>query len=124
MIPGTRGSGFGSIQPKAYKEIGAPIRHLTRRFRGAEARIGLPVTRSDGKPDDCEHGYRSEYGMKGTRQVLFEAPSGVIQPFCVTIDEDGADYLPQIYAAANFIAINDIARLPPRLSDVQRGLTC
>ena len=111
------------IAPRDYTRMGAPIRHLTRLLREQEARTKLLITLSDGKPDDYDHQYRGEYGIEDTRQALFEARRDGVHPFCITIDEQGADYLPHMYGPANFAVIADVAKLPLKVSDIYRKLT-
>jgi nitric oxide reductase NorD protein len=111
------------IGPRDYTRMGAAIRHLTRRLNEQEARTKLLITLSDGKPDDYDHQYRGEYGIEDTRQALFEARQDGVHPFCITIDEQGADYLPHMYGPANFTVIADVAKLPLKVSDIYRKLT-
>ncbi len=111
------------IGPRDYTRMGAAIRHLARLLREQEARTKLLITLSDGKPDDYDHQYRGEYGIEDTRQALFEARLDGIHPFCITIDEAGADYLPHMYGAANYTVISDVAKLPLKVSDIYRKLT-
>ncbi|MGE5154617.1 MAG: nitric oxide reductase activation protein NorD [Bdellovibrio bacteriovorus] len=111
------------ISPRDYTRMGAPIRHLTRILGEQEARTKLLITLSDGKPDDYDHQYRGEYGIEDTRQALFEARREGVHPFCITIDEQGADYLPHMYGPANFTVIADVTRLPLKVSDIYRKLT-
>jgi nitric oxide reductase NorD protein len=111
------------IEPKDYTRMGVPIRHLTRLFRDVAARTKLLITLSDGKPDDYDHQYRGAYGIEDTRQALFEARLEGISPFCVTIDEEGADYLPHMYGAANYVVLDDVAKLPLKVTDIYRKLT-
>lgn len=111
------------IGPRDYTRMGAPIRHLTRLLREQEVRTKLLITLSDGKPDDYDHQYRGEYGIEDTRQALFEARRDGVHPFCITIDEEGADYLPHMYGPAGFAVIADVAKLPLKVSDIYRRLT-
>jgi nitric oxide reductase NorD protein len=111
------------IEPRDYTRMGAPIRHLTGLLRAADARIKLLITLSDGKPDDYDPGYRGEYGIEDTRQALFEARLDGIHPFCITIDEQGPEYLPHMYGAANYTLVADVARLPAKVSEIYRRLT-
>lgn len=112
-----------AIAPRDYTRMGAPIRHLCRLLKAEEARTKLLITLSDGKPDDYDPQYRGEYGIEDTRQALFEARADGIHPFCITIDEHGADYLPHMYGAANYAVVADISRLPMKVSDIYRKLT-
>ena len=111
------------IEPRDYTRMGAPIRHLTEKFRGVDARIRLLVTLSDGKPDDYDPEYRGEYGIEDTRMALFEARREGVHPYCITIDTEGGDYLPHMYGAANYVVIDDVAKLPLKVSDIYRKIT-
>jgi nitric oxide reductase NorD protein len=97
-----------AIEPKDYTRMGAPIRHLTRLLQTVEARTKVLISLSDGKPDDYDPLYRGEYGIEDTRQAFFEARLQGVHPFCITIDEQGADYLPHMYGAASYIILDDV----------------
>jgi len=114
---------IGGIAPKDYTRMGAPVRHFSRMLQQAEARTKLPVTISDGKPDDYDHYYRGGYGIEDTRQALFEARISGIHPFCITIDKEGAEYLPHMYGQANYVVLDDVAKLPLKISDIYRKIT-
>ncbi len=111
------------ISPRDYTRMGAPIRHLTDKFRGVDAKIRLLVTLSDGKPDDYDPEYRGEYGIEDTRMALLEARREGVHPYCITIDTEGKDYLPHMYGAANYVVIDDVAKLPLKVSDIYRKIT-
>lgn len=111
------------IEPKDYTRMGAPIRHLAGKLQQVEARTKLLVTLSDGKPDDYDLEYRGEYGIEDTRQALFEARRDGIHAYCITIDREGQDYLPHMYGAANYTVLDDIAKLPTKISDIYRRIT-
>ena len=113
---------IAGIQPQDYTRMGVAIRHLTRLLTEVEARTKLLVTLSDGKPDDYT-GYRGEYGIEDTRMALLEARRQGIHPFCITIDEQARDYLPHMYGAANYVVIDDVRRLPGKVSEIYRRLT-
>jgi nitric oxide reductase NorD protein len=114
---------ISGIQAGDYTRMGAAIRHLSFRLNEVEARTKLLITLSDGKPDDYQDDYRSEYGIEDTRQALFEARRSGIHPFCITIDEAGQEYLPHMYGAANYIVINDVEKLPLKVSDIYKRIT-
>ena len=111
-----------AVAPKDYTRMGAPIRHLTGLLKAQAARTKLLITLSDGKPDDYDPQYRGEYGIEDTRQALFEARIEGVHPFCITIDEAGADYLPHMYGAANYTVVADVARLPAKVSEIYRRI--
>ena len=111
------------IEPKDYTRMGAPIRHLVQKLKQVEARTKLLVTLSDGKPDDYDLEYRGEYGIEDTRQALFEARREGIHAYCITIDREGQQYLPHMYGAANYTVLDDVAKLPTKVSDIYRKIT-
>ncbi len=113
---------IAAIEPQDYTRMGVTIRHLTQLFLDVEARTKLLITLSDGKPDDYDS-YHGEYGIEDTRMSLFEARLAGIHPFCITIDEEARDYLPHLYGHANYIVIDDIKKLPYKISDIYRKLT-
>jgi len=110
------------IKPQDYTRMGVAIRHLCHLLGEVEARTKLLITLSDGKPDDYD-GYRGEYGIEDTRQALLEAKRDGIHSFCITIDTDAREYLPHMYGAANYIQIDDVRKLPLKISDIYRHLT-
>ncbi len=112
-----------NIEPKDYTRMGAPIRHLVQKLKQVEARTKLLVTLSDGKPDDYDLEYRGDYGIEDTRQALLEARREGVHAYCITIDKEGQDYLPHMYGAANYTVLDDIARLPLKVSDIYRRIT-
>lgn len=113
---------ISGIQPRDYTRMGVTIRHLSRLLKEVEARTKLLVTLSDGKPDDYD-GYRGEYGIEDTRQALIEAKREGIHTFCITLDTEARDYLPHMYGAANYALVDDVRRLPIKVSDIYRRLT-
>ncbi len=113
---------ISGILPQDYTRMGVAIRHLSRLLHEIEARTKLLITLSDGKPDDYTD-YRGEYGIEDTRQALFEARRDGIHPFCITIDDDAEEYLPHMYGAVNYVVINDVRKLPLKVSDIYRKLT-
>ncbi len=113
---------ISGITPRDYTRMGVAIRHLTKLLDAIEARTKLLITLSDGKPDDLD-GYRSEYGIEDTRMALIEAKRSGIHPFCITIDSEGNDYLPHLYGAVNYTVIDEVRKMPLRVSDIYRRLT-
>jgi nitric oxide reductase NorD protein len=113
---------ISGIRPQDYTRMGVAIRHLCALLHGCDSRTKLLVTLSDGKPDDYDS-YRGVYGIEDTRKALFEARSDGIHPFCVTIDEEARDYLPHMYGAANYVVLDEVRKLPLKISDIYRRLT-
>ncbi len=113
---------ISGILPKDYTRMGVTIRHLTALLNRVEAKTKLLIALSDGKPDDYD-GYRGDYGIEDTRVALIEAKRTGIHPFCITIDTEARDYLPHMYGAVNYTLIDDVRKLPLRVSEIYRHLT-
>ena len=113
---------IGGLRPQDYTRMGATIRHLTQIFGRVEARAKILITLSDGKPDDYD-GYRGDYGIEDTRRALMEARHAGIRPFCITIDERAAEYLPHMYGRARYAVVSDVQKLPLKVADIYRRLT-
>ena len=113
---------ISGITPQDYTRMGVTIRHLSKLLNAVDARTKLLITLSDGKPDDYD-GYRGTYGIEDTRQALIEAKRDGIHPFCITIDTEAREYLPHMYGAVNYVLVNDVRKLPLKVSDIYRRLT-
>jgi nitric oxide reductase NorD protein len=113
---------ISGIRPRDYTRMGFAIRHLTAKLQQIDAKTRMLITISDGKPDDYMD-YHGEYGIEDTRRALIEARRGGIHPYCITIDETAQDYLPHLYGPAAYTVIDDVARLPLKVSDIYRRLT-
>jgi nitric oxide reductase NorD protein len=55
--------------------------------------------------------------------ALIEAKRSGIHPSCITIDKEGHDYLPHMYGAVNYTVIDDVRKMPLRISDIYHPLT-
>ena len=115
-------SRIAGIRPQDYTRMGVTIRHLTDKLLNVDAKTRVLITISDGKPDDYD-GYRGEYGIEDTRQALMEAKHAGIHPFCITIDSQAHDYLPHMYGHVNYTMVDDVRKLPLKISDIYRKLT-
>ncbi len=113
---------IAGIRPRDYTRMGVTIRHLCHLLNEVEARTKLLITLSDGKPDDYDT-YRGAYGIEDTRQALIEAKRTGIHSFCITIDSEARDYLPHMYGAVNYAVIDEVRKLPLKVSDIYRRLT-
>lgn len=113
---------ISGIIPKDYTRMGPPIRHATRILREIDARTKLLITLSDGHPEDRD-GYKGTYGIEDTKRALIEAKEQGIQPFCITIDKEASSYLPHMFGEVSYIVIDDVRKLPNRITEVYRKLT-
>jgi nitric oxide reductase NorD protein len=114
---------ISGITPQDYTRMGVAIRHLSKLLTDVDSRIKLLITLSDGRPDDYGDNYRGTYGIEDTRQALIEAKRDGIHPFCITLDTEAKDYLPHMYGAVNYIVIDEVRKLPLKVSDIYRKLT-
>lgn len=113
---------ISGITPQTYTRMGVAIRHLGGLLRQVPARTKLLVTLSDGKPEDYGS-YRGRYGIEDTRRALIETRRDGIHAFCITIDQQGGDYLPHMYGPANYAVIDRVSQLPLKVADIYRRLT-
>jgi nitric oxide reductase NorD protein len=112
-----------AIRPRDYTRMGFAVRHATHLLGQQDARRRLLVVISDGKPDDYSDRYRGPYGIEDTRRALQQAAHAGVRPFCITVDKEARDYLPQLYGAAQFTVVDDVARLPYAVAETYRRLT-
>lgn len=67
--------------------------------------------------------YEGRYGIENTRQAMLEVRQVGLVPFCVTIDDEGAEYLPRLLGTGHFVVICDPSELPQRLPRLHARLT-
>jgi len=113
---------IGNIQAKDYTRMGFAIRYATRRLMQTEARHRILLMLSDGKPDDYD-GYQGEYGIQDTRRAILEAQGSGINPYSITIDKQAQTYLPRLFGPGQYMILNDVSRLPLKLSEVYQKLS-
>ena len=117
----TRGR-INVIKPGYYTRMGAAIRYASDKLSQQRASQQLLLLLTDGKPNDLDL-YDGRYGIEDTRMALIEARRKGLQPFCVTIDEKGGDYLPYMFGTENFVVIRDPSELPRELPLLYARLT-
>ncbi|MEW5746201.1 MAG: VWA domain-containing protein, partial [Nitrospirota bacterium] len=113
---------IAGIAPKDYTRMGPPLRHSLTILKSVEARTKLLITLSDGKPEDWD-AYKGDYGIEDTRRALIEAKEQGIHSFCITIDKEAHSYLPHLYGETNYIVIDDVRKLPNKITEIYRKLT-
>ena len=62
--------------------------------------------------------------FEDTRHALMVARYRGIHPYCITIDDEAMDYLPHMYGGAHFTVISEVEKLPMKVSDIYRRITC
>lgn len=114
---------IGSIAPREYTRMGPAVRHAISILQGVDSRVRLLITLSDGKPEDYDD-YKGEYAIEDTRHALIEAKNAGIHPFCITVDRQAHDYMAHMYGEVNYIMIDNISKLPRKMPEIYRVLTC
>jgi len=110
------------IKPGFYTRMGAAIRQSTVILEQEKTAQRLLLIISDGKPNDIDH-YEGRYGIEDTRHAIQQARAKGVQPFCITIDEEGSDYLPYLFGDKGYALVSDIDRLPMLLPRLYLNLT-
>ncbi len=113
---------IAAIRPGYYTRLGAGIRHAAGRLSGEGASRRLLLILTDGKPNDLDR-YEGRWGIEDTRHAVQEVRRQGLEPFCVTIDPQGNDYLPHLFGNAGYVVIRRAAELPARLPLLYARLT-
>ena len=116
-------SRIGGIYGRSKTRMGPAIRHTTKRLMSVDSNVKLMILLTDGKPYDSDTYQDNAYAQADTQMALREARREKIHLFCVTVDQEGADYLPTMYSDANFVVIDDVRTLPQKLPQLYRRLT-
>lgn len=112
---------IAALEPEGFTRLGAAVRHATALLSRTDAGHRLLLIISDGKPND-EDSYEGRYGVEDSRQAILEARSAGVYPFCITVDQKGAAYLPRIFGTAGHMIVRDAGQLPAALSRAVRNL--
>jgi len=112
---------ISGIDYKFENRDGAAIRHVSSILKKREEKTKLIVLLSDGKPLDKE--YSGNYAIEDTRMSLMEAQKSGIHPFCITVDERAAQYLPGMYRHSSWVVIDEVNKLPEKISRIYSRLT-
>ncbi len=113
---------IASLRPGYYTRMGAAIRRATTLLEAQSQAQRLLLILSDGKPTDID-AYEGRYAIEDTRMSLIEARRMGIQPFCLTIDREGADYLPHLFGPGGFLVLRHPEELARRLPLLYSQLT-
>ncbi len=112
---------IAALEPERYTRAGAAIRHVSATLMQQPAKHRLLLLLSDGKPNDIDD-YEGKYGVEDMRQAVTEAKLQGIFPFCLTIDRQAANYLPQVFGAHQYALLPRPELLPSVLLDWLRRL--
>ena len=111
---------IAGLSPRGNTRLGAAIRHAAYLLETQPVGHRLLLLLSDGRPNDIGV-YHEEYGVEDSRQAIHEARRRGIRPFCLTVDREGAAYLPRIFGGAH-VVLRDPEHLPEALLAVVRAL--
>ena len=114
---------IGGIYGRQKTRMGPALRHATKQLMAVDAHVKLLILLTDGKPYDSDTYQDNTYAQEDTKMALREARREKIHLFCVTVDQEGADYLPHMYSDANFVVVDDVRTLPQKLPQLYRRLT-
>jgi nitric oxide reductase NorD protein len=117
---------LGRVSPLHATRMGPAIRHTAAKLRQEATRSKFLFLISDGRPQD--RGYSQEdseklYAVQDTRAAFAEARREGIQPFCLTVDKEGNDYLRAMMDDFSYEVLADVSLLPERLPQLYRKLT-
>jgi len=114
-------SKISSLASQQATRIAPAIRHTTKKLKTREEKTKLMIILSDGKPQDRD--YYGDYAIEDTRMALKEGQSYGIKSFCITVDKESADYLPRMYSNSHWVVIDDVEKLPEKITRIYRLFT-
>ncbi len=112
---------ISAIADRFENRDGAAIRHTISKLRMRAERTKMLILLSDGKPVDKE--YSGTYAIEDTRLALKEARHFGIKTFCITVDLTAAEYLPRMYSHSSWTVIDEVSKLPEKITRIYRMLT-
>lgn len=113
---------LAALKPGFYTRMGAAIRHASALLGKQKCARRLLLILTDGKPNDLDQ-YESRYGIEDTRMAIHEARQMGLIPFCVTIDDKAADYLPHLFGCAGYLMLANATELPAVLPKLYTQIT-
>mgnify|MGYP002629916375 CR=1 FL=1 len=113
---------INAIKPGYYTRLGAAIRYSTEQLKLQSTSRRLLLILSDGKPNDLDQ-YEGRFGIEDTRHAIKSAKKLGLQPFCVTIDTKGSQYLPHLFGTDGYAVIRNPLELPRLLPRLYAQLT-
>ncbi len=105
---------LAAAAPHGYTRMGAAIRQASGLLAKETARTRLLLLITDGKPNDQDV-YEGRYGIEDTRAALRETRQAGLNPFCITVDQRSADYLPYLFGRQGYLLVRRLVEMPRRL---------
>ena len=112
---------ISAIEDRFENRDGTAIRHTISKLRRRPERTKMIILLSDGKLVDKE--YSGPYAIEDTRMALKEAQHYGIKTVCITVDRTAADYLPRMFSHSSWTVIDDVVKLPEKITRIYRMLT-
>lgn len=112
---------ISAIEERFENRDGTAIRHAIHKLRRRSERTKMIILLSDGKPVDKD--YSGPYAIEDTRLALKEAQHLGMKTFCITVDRAAAEYLPRMYSHSSWTVIDDVTKLPEKITRIYRSLT-
>lgn len=124
---------IGTIAPVQATRMGPAVRHATAILGREPSRTKILVIIGDGQPQDVDYGtgddgaaharlspseqrrVEREYALADTHRALTEARGAGVDPFILSIDRHGQDYLRAICGGFGYAVVQEVAALPRRL---------
>jgi nitric oxide reductase NorD protein len=110
-----------AISAAGYTRLGAAVRHATALLARQHAGHRLLLILSDGRPNDVD-AYMGSYGVEDSRRAILEARESGVHAHCITIDQEGSEYLPRIFGQAGHTILRRPSQLPFALLRVVKQL--
>lgn len=109
-----------ALEPENYTRLGGAVRHACAVLARRAVDFRLLLLFSDGRPNDCDL-YAGPYGLEDARQALMEARIQQIEPYCFTVDREGAGYLPHLFGTGRYTIVQRAQQLPAAFVDWLRN---
>jgi nitric oxide reductase NorD protein len=112
------------LVPDHTTRMGPPIRHLTRWLQRSDAATRILLIVSDGRPYDLDYGQQYgdeavlDYAIADTAAALAEARAAGVQPYLITVDPAGGDYLSRMCDPVEYHVISQARELPSALAQL------
>jgi nitric oxide reductase NorD protein len=110
-----------AVTPAGHTRLGAAVRHATALLSKQSAGHRLLLILSDGRPNDVD-AYVGSYGVEDSRRAIIEARASGVYAHCITVDREGAEYLPRIFGQAGHTILRRPSQLPWALLGVVKQL--
>ena len=120
---------YGGLKSYGMTRLAAATRHAVSKMQEVRSAIKILIILSDGRPFDFDYNsgmtkdYEPLYPESDTRMALREDKMKGVNPFCITVDTKGQEYMDFIFGNVNYIIIDDVNALPTKLTETYKNLT-